>query len=205
MSSSSSKIQTETDGAAQHDDEKMLGGAGFDDEDPLEAAFKILDREQNLTKEARRACTRSARAAAEAPALKRLSLASLWSTRLDQLGILLIVLCWAITAWVIFAYGVLLYDNVGPGAEVDYMESWWQSFSTDVFGIESLKVMMRRGMFIMVFRNVGLLLGQAEALDLWHEHVLEQGIAEDGSIGDADLDEVSDSATMDDGADIDVD
>ena len=129
MSSSSSKIQTEKDGAAQHDDEKMLDGAGFDDEDPLEAAFKILDREQNLTKEARRACTRSARAAAEAPALKRLSLASLWSTRLDQLGILLIVLCWAITAWVIFAYGVLLYDNVGPGAEVDYMESWWQSFS----------------------------------------------------------------------------
>jgi len=205
MSSSSSKIQTEKDGAAQHDDEKMLDGAGFDDEDPLEAAFKILDREQNLTKEARRACTRSARAAAEAPALKRLSLASLWSTRLDQLGILLIVLCWAITAWVIFAYGVLLYDNVGPGAEVDYMESWWQSFSTDVFGIESLKVMLRRGLFILVFRNVGLLLGQAEALDLWHEHVLEQGIAEDGSIGDADLDEVSDSATMDDGADIDVD
>ena len=80
-----------------------------------------------------------------------------------------------------------------------------QSFSTDVFGIESLKVMLRRGLFILVFRNVGLLLGQAEALDLWHEHVLEQGIAEDGSIGDADLDEVSDSATMDDGADIDVD
>ena len=122
----------------------------------------------------------------------------------DNTGVVLLVLCWAVSAWVAFAFGVLIYDNVGEGAEVEFMKSWYEAISTDVFGVESLKVMGRRALFVLIFQNAMVLFGQNEMTAIWHERVLESGVDAMGDVNDSALEDAANDDILD-GADEDVD
>ena len=180
-----------------------------EEEGPLEVAHRALAKERELVALVEGSRTPpKVREAAEAPARRRLAQAAAMSARWDSLGVVLLVLCWALTAWVAFAFGVLIYDNVGEGAENDFLMSWWQALSTDIFGVESLKVMGRRALFVLMFRNATLLFGPAEVTEAWHEKVLEQGVEIDGDDEgneNAALEEVADDDALDDGGDDDMD
>ena len=67
-------------------------------------------------------------------------------------GYVSILLLWAGGAWVIFAYANLAYDNLGRGTEVRFLESWGASALFDLWGVEALKVLASRTVYVLLFR-----------------------------------------------------
>ncbi|XRB24101.1 hypothetical protein RI054_37g139570 [Pseudoscourfieldia marina] len=212
LSKATSRIKTMTSKKQKQGGEEEDEDEDEDEVDSVELAHRAFAEERRLTMlvEGSRASP-ATRKISEAPALDRLAKAALWSSRYDTLGVVLLVMCWALTAWVAFAFGVLIYDNVGAGAENDFLNSWWQAMSTDIFGVESLKVMGRRALFVLIFRNVSVLFGPAELTETWHEKVLEQGVSidtgdgDEEDVNDAALGEVADDDALDEGMDDDMD
>lgn len=70
----------------------------------------------------------------------------------DLQGYVLVVLLWAMGAWVIFAYANLAYDNLGRGTEESFLQSWGASALFDLWGLEALKVLASRTVYVLLFR-----------------------------------------------------
>ena len=88
----------------------------------------------------------------ENEALSRMRRRALWAGAMDVQGYLFVLLFWVGGAWVIFAYANLAYDNLGRGVEVRFLESWGASALFDLWGIEALKVLASRTVYVLLFR-----------------------------------------------------
>jgi hypothetical protein len=74
-----------------------------------------------------------------------------WSSVLYQnLGWFLTAFTWIFGTYVIMAYGVLIYNYLGPGEEKRYITTWGMAFLLNTFGLESLQIVGRKSFFILV-------------------------------------------------------
>lgn len=95
----------------------------------------------------------------------------------DMFGWFVCSLCWIICGWVLVAYGVLIYRNMGAGEERAFIETWGTCFWMDQVGVESLKVVARKAFFIYVLVRFQRACKPRADLLFWYETVIEHAAA----------------------------
>mmetsp|Transcript_9877 Transcript_9877/g.32352 ORF Transcript_9877/g.32352 Transcript_9877/m.32352 type:complete len:294 (-) Transcript_9877:127-1008(-) len=115
----------------------------------------------------------------------------------ESRGWLVMLLCWCICAWILLAYGVLIYTNMGPGAEREFIEMWGWTFLWDLIGVESIKMVLRKAFFMWAVTKFSKTFKPRASALVWYETYLEHA----SGLFRSTLDEGEGDGEGDDGAD----
>ena len=98
-----------------------------------------------------------------------------WSSLVYQEGTwFLVAFTWLFGGYVILTYGVLIYRYMGDGEETAYIVAWGAAFAIDTFGLESVKIIGRKALFILIIDVFKASFGSAKADALfWYESYTE--------------------------------
>ena len=98
-----------------------------------------------------------------------------WSSLVYQEGTwFLVAFTWLFGGYVILTYGVLIYRYMGDGEETAYIVAWGAAFAINTFGLESVKIVGRKALFILIIDVFKARFGSAKADALfWYESYTE--------------------------------
>jgi hypothetical protein len=98
-----------------------------------------------------------------------------WSSLVYQEGTwFLVAFTWLFGGYVILTYGVLIYRYLGEGEETAYIIAWGAAFAANTFGLESVKIIGRKALFLVFIEtfNARFRSKRAESL-FWYETYTE--------------------------------
>ena len=100
-------------------------------------------------------------------------------------------------AWVVLAYGVLIYTYLGPGEEEAFIRAWGITFLVNNFGVESVAVIGRKAFFIWIVEKMNRLLRYRTVVE-WYESYIEQTGRGDENNEEEDVNEDGEDGAQDD-------
>ena len=98
-----------------------------------------------------------------------------WSSLVFQEGTwFLVAFTWLFGGYVILTYGVLIYRYLGEGEETAYIIAWGAAFAANTFGLESVKIVGRKALFMVFVQTFKARCGSKRAESLfWYETYTE--------------------------------
>jgi len=114
-------------------------------------------------------------------------------------GVALMVSLWAVCTWIVFAYGVMMYE-MDPSLEDQYFRTWAVSLISDLFGRDALAMMLKRSFLLVLFSWLASI-ADSLTVQRFHEETISNIATHEDGVGDVDNRLTDNSVSADGGGD----